>query len=72
MFQQALSRSIRAEERVVMQNLIAQQAAIAKKRPPEEVTVGNQTIPAEQAHELATWTAVARVILNLHEVITRS
>jgi len=33
--------------------------------------VGLKATPAEDANELAAWTSVARVVLNLHETITR-
>ncbi|KAF0181543.1 MAG: hypothetical protein FD161_216 [Limisphaerales bacterium] len=75
-WRQALSRAPRADElataRALFDKHLAQYKADAKAAE-SLLKVGLATLPpvADQA-ELAAWTSVARVILNLHETITRS
>jgi hypothetical protein len=75
-WRQALSRAPRADElataRALFDKHLAQYQADAKAAEAL-LKVGLAPLPpaADQA-ELAAWTSVARVILNLHETITRS
>lgn len=73
-FQQTLARAPRPEELPILFNLIYKQIAHPKHAPdPALLTVGY--MPAADGldkTELAVWTSVARVLLNLHETITRS
>jgi hypothetical protein len=75
-FEQALSRKPSADEVQILTALLdkhgkkyAQDADAAKKL----VSTGARPVPTDlNVSELAAWTSVARVILNLHETITRS
>ena len=75
-WKQALARAPRADElttaRALFDKHLAQYKADAKAAE-SLLKVGLAPLPpaADQA-ELAAWTSVARVILNLHETITRS
>jgi hypothetical protein len=71
----ALSRKPKAEEvRVLRDLLVKHRRQYAKDREAAEklLHTGAHSIPDEMdLTELAAWTSVARVILNLHEMITR-
>ncbi len=74
-FVTALARSPRAEERDSLAKLYQRQLGYYNENPAEAekiVSVGNHSSVAstDLAH-LAAWTQVCRVILNLHETITR-
>jgi len=75
-WQQALSRLPRADEMDTVRALLAKHLAEYKQDPNSAealLKVGLSPAPADlDAIELAAWTSVARVILNLHETITRS
>ncbi|MEO2013546.1 MAG: PSD1 and planctomycete cytochrome C domain-containing protein [Fuerstiella sp.] len=75
-FRRCLSRDPAADEIKVLKTLLEkqqQQFAAAPKQADELVKVGQSAAPSNiNPVELAAWTAVARVILNLHEVITRT
>ncbi|WP_437221822.1 PSD1 and planctomycete cytochrome C domain-containing protein [Planctomicrobium sp. SH661] len=75
-YQRALSRSINASEAAVLSELLDQHSAEYRNDPESASSVlknGVQPPPADQdAVELAAWTSVARVILNLHSTITRN
>ena len=75
-WRQALLRKPDAKELATLRDLVKKHAAeYAADRAAAEalLKVGLKPVPAElDAAELATWTSVARVILNLHETITRS
>jgi hypothetical protein len=75
-FKQVLTRQPNADEAVVLTNLLKKHRAefTADKSSAEKLlTVGDLKSPAElEPIELAAWTNVARVILNLHETITRN
>ncbi len=73
-FRRALSRAPRAEELRILSELQAGQHALALKDPKAAeliLKVGQSPAPQGDVAELASWTAVARAILNLHETITR-
>ncbi len=74
--QQALQRKPSSEELKTLSALFAQQLADYKKDPAATVellkTGAAPVSPNLNSSELAAWAHVARVILNLHETITRS
>jgi hypothetical protein len=74
--QQALQRKPSAEELKTLSALFAQQLADYQKDPTAAVellkTGAAPVSPKLNSSELAAWAHVARVILNLHETITRS
>jgi hypothetical protein len=73
---QALQRDPSADELKLMTELFAKQLAGYKKEPGDAealLKTGLAPVPAGvNKSELAAWTHVARVVLNLHETITRS
>ncbi len=75
-WQLVLQRSLRDEEEMPMLDLLRlhQDAYLADPAAAEELLkVGFSPVPSElDKIELAAWTHVARVLLNLHETITRS
>jgi hypothetical protein len=74
--QQALQRKPSAEELKTLSALFAQQLADYQKDPTAAVellkTGAAPVSPKLNSSELGAWAHVARVILNLHETITRS
>ncbi len=75
-FQEALSRSPRPEEQKILAGLQAQQLSRYQKdsTAAKDLVQTGQSAPAGNLDtaELASWTAVTRAILNLHETITRN
>ena len=75
-WQQVLQRLPRVEEMETVMPLYRQQLAAYKADPQAAdalLKIGFATAPADiDKAELAAWTHVARVLLNLHETITRS
>ena len=75
-FRRAVQREPRPEERKVIAALVTKQRTeYTANRPAAEalVTVGQSPAPENaDVVELAAWTNVARVILNMHETITRN
>lgn len=75
-WRQALGRLPREEERTIAAALVAKhRAEIAADRESAESLLGVGQAPVADGvdHvELAAWTSVARLILNLHETITRN
>lgn len=75
-FERALSRAPMAEEITLLAQLLESQRSAYGAAPEAAaafVSAGQAPLPeAIPVPELAAWTAVARTILNLHEVITRS
>lgn len=74
-WRQAVQRSPDAQERRVVAELLEKQLAAYRNDPQAvdaRLQVGLSKPPEEiDSIELAAWTHVARVILNLHEMITR-
>jgi len=72
----ALQRHPRTDELKVARNLIEQHFAAYRKNPEAAsklLQVGLKPVSDKLDHtELAAWTHLARVLLNLHETITRS
>jgi len=75
-YEQALSRKARPQEVQVLVDLYAKHLKEYTHDPASArkvLVVGNAPAPRElDAGELAAWTSVARVIINLSETITRS
>ncbi|MGV3660495.1 MAG: PSD1 and planctomycete cytochrome C domain-containing protein [Prosthecobacter sp.] len=75
-FQQALQRAPSAEEAKTLTSLFTKHRAEYQKEPGDAETLlktGAAPVPAGVSKpELAAWTHVSRVLLNLHETITRS
>ncbi len=71
----AVSREPNAKERLSLRELYARQLAYYNENPSEAertIAVGNMPSTAStEPASLAAWTQVCRVILNLHETITR-
>ena len=75
-FRRALTRSPRPDELQLLSELYAKHKAeftADKAAAKALVTVGEWKSPTDlDVCELAAWTSVARVLLNLHEAITRN
>jgi hypothetical protein len=75
-YRQALSRSIRSEEAKLLAGLYQRHFDSYKADPKSAealLHVGDHPLPAvTNVAELAAWTSVARVIFNLHEMVTRN
>jgi hypothetical protein len=75
-WQEALSRPPRADELRAIQALLTRENDAYGRNAEAAsalLSVGERPRPADiAAGELAAWTSVARVLLNLHETITRS
>lgn len=76
LFQTCLSRLPRSDEARVMRQLLDAQLAEFQAQPDDAAAllkIGQSPLPADtNTRQLAAWTAVCRVLLNLHEVVTRS
>ena len=74
-FQRALCRSARAKERQSLATFLAEQRDYYKEHKDDAgklARIGIAPVPAgADMSELAAWTTVCRVVLNLHETITR-
>jgi hypothetical protein len=74
-FRRALSRPPRAEEVKVLTELVAKHSrefAQDRRAGQALLSTGDHPLPRDaDVAELAAWTSVARVLLNLHESITR-
>ncbi|MDB5321745.1 MAG: Protein of unknown function (DUF1553)/Protein of unknown function (DUF1549)/Planctomycete [Phycisphaerales bacterium] len=74
-FQQALLRPIKPKEQESLKKFLAQQREYYKANPEDAkklTSVGIAPAPTNlDQSELAAWTTVCRVVLNLHESITR-
>jgi hypothetical protein len=66
---------VRPEEEAVLVRLLAKHLAEFRADPNSAAAVvatGESAVPEDvDVAELAAWTSVARVILNLHETVTR-
>jgi hypothetical protein len=75
-FQQVLTRRPSADEVAVLTGLLKKhraEFAADKSAADQLLTVGDLKSPSElDPVELAAWTSIARVVLNLHEAITRN
>jgi hypothetical protein len=74
-FVRALSRKPTAEERSTLADLYRKNLARFKAAPADAkqlLQVGDAPVASDAPAELAAMTTVARVILNLHETITRN
>jgi hypothetical protein len=75
-FQRVLIRDPRPDEMAILTPLVEkhrQEFAADKSSAEKLLTVGDVKSPPElDAVELAAWTSICRVLLNLHETITRN
>jgi hypothetical protein len=75
-FRRCLSRPIRQEESDLLRDILEKhraEYAADPKAAAEVLSVGAHAASADlDPAELAAWTSVARIILNLHETITRN
>ena len=75
-YRRALSRDIRGEEAKLLDGLFQKHLANYQSDPKsaeELLHIGECPLPANtNLAELAAWTSVARVIFNLHELVTRN
>jgi len=70
----ALARLPKDAERASLLTFLESQRAVFKATPEDAtklLATGLKPVPAASAPELAAWTSVCRVVLNLHETITR-
>ena len=74
-FERALARKPKAEEKTALLKYLAEQTTYFRAHPEAAkklLTIGQAPLPAGvDEPTLAGWTAVCRVLLNLHETITR-
>jgi hypothetical protein len=74
-YEQALSRPVKSSERKSLEQFLAVQREYYRANPADAkklLHVGLATAQADADEpELAAWTQVCRVVLNLHETITR-
>ncbi len=75
-YRRALSRAADSKETSVLLGVLAKhraEYAANKAAAAKVLTVGEHPMPKDlDVVELAAWTSVARIILNLHETITRN
>lgn len=74
LYQRALARLPKPNEQASLQAFLASQRQTFQASPEEAVKILNTGLkppPARPDAELAAWTSLCRVILNLHETITR-
>ena len=75
MFRRVLTRTPTADELKTLSDLHVKHLEKYKADPKSAqalIAVGQSAVPKDvDAAELAAWTSVARVLLNLHETITR-
>lgn len=77
LFAECLSRSPRKQESELLDQMLKSQQkefTASEKATAEFLHIGQgaQSLAGLEPAELAAWTSVARVVLNLHETITRS
>ena len=71
-FRACLSRKPAADERKRLLELLRKDTAAFEKSPQEATAfVGGRPDSTANAIDLAAWTTIARVLLNLDETITR-
>jgi hypothetical protein len=73
-FEHALSRRPHSDEVESLRGLYERQLAYYREHPDEAeafLSIGNTPTEAPNSVELAAWSQLCRVILNLHETITR-
>ncbi|WP_395091583.1 PSD1 and planctomycete cytochrome C domain-containing protein [Armatimonas sp.] len=73
-YQRALARSPKPQEKVSLLAFLAKVRTEYATRPDDAkklLAIGLAPTPVGNAPELAAWTSVCRVVLNLHETITR-
>ena len=75
-YQTALSRNVNPNEANILLDVLAKHLNTYKQNPQaadEYLSVGRRVVPENiDKSELAAWTSISRIILNLHETITRN
>lgn len=75
LFESALARQIKPKERDSLKSFLTDQRAYYSANPAESKKLIHTGLFSPRVeidqNELASWTSVCRVVLNLHEVITR-
>jgi hypothetical protein len=75
-YRRVVSRGIRPEEAKLLSDLYEKhrtEYAAERQAAQKLISTGERPVPTDiDSTELAAWTSVARVILNLHETITRN
>jgi mono/diheme cytochrome c family protein len=75
-YRRAVSRNVKSAEANLLVELYVKHKADFTKDPQAArklLNIGERPVPADiELAELAAWTSVARVIMNLHETITRN
>ncbi len=73
-YQRALARNPKPQEQKSLLVFLSKVRTEYAARPDDAkklLTIGNSPVPTGDAIELASWAMVCRVVLNLHETITR-
>ena len=74
-FEKATGRAPKAEEAKILLGVLAKHRTEFAAKPTDAaklLAVGEAKVPAKMSPvEMASWTSVCRVVLNLHETITR-
>ena len=73
-YQRALARGPKPQEKASLLAFLAKVRTEYAARPDDAkklLAIGLAPTPTGNAPELAAWTSVCRVVLNLHETITR-
>ena len=73
-YNEVLNRDPRSEEVVVLKNIYEKHLSEYQQHPEEAMALlstGLAPLETKSAPELAAWTSVSRILLNLHESITR-
>ena len=73
-FQRTLSRQPKPSEKQSLLSFLSTQRAVFKATPEDAqkaISAGIRPVSKAEPIELAAWTSVCRVALNLHESITR-
>lgn len=75
-YRQVLTRAVRSEELPILQSLWTKHREDYQKdlnAARQLLTIGDAPLPQDlDLADLAAWTSVARVLLNLHETVTRN
>ncbi|MEX0610741.1 MAG: DUF1549 and DUF1553 domain-containing protein [Pirellulales bacterium] len=71
MYRASLARRVTADEQRVLFELLREQRESLKQDPQRAVAIVGEALTDDEAIRRAAWTAVARVLLNLDEFITR-
>jgi len=70
-FYRAIGRPSSDRESKILKEYLNDQRQLMKTHPEQSAKIAPQTLEGIEASELAAWTGVCSVVLNLHEFITR-